>query len=77
LLKKQTELAGRRDGNYKLLFSSTEIDNIRNVLKEKLLPFYELYRIIFDRHFHFRLETSQKDIVRELNEHEVSAGANV
>lgn len=74
LLRRHTELASRRDGNYKQLFNEKDIFEIRSMLNLHLLPFYELYRIILDRHYHFRLETIQKDIVEELKEHELSTG---
>lgn len=74
LLRKHTELASRRDGNYKQLFNERDIYEIRSLLNHHLLPFFELYRIILDRHYHFRLETIQKDVVEELKEQELSTG---
>lgn len=76
LLRKHTELASRRDGNYKQLFNEKDIYEIISLLYRHLLPFFELYRIILDRHYHFRLETVQKDIVEELKEHELSTGTS-
>jgi hypothetical protein len=60
MLGKETELTGRRDGNYKRMFDELEIGHLQQILRDNLLPYYELYRIIFDRHFHFRLETNKK-----------------
>jgi hypothetical protein len=47
------------------------------MLQDQLLPYYELYRITFDRHFHFRLQTATKQPVTELAEEELGVGTAV
>jgi hypothetical protein len=67
-LAKACRLVGRRDGNYQRLFHEAQVAELNGLLKDQLLPYYELYRITFDRHFHFRLQTNTKQAVEEVDE---------
>lgn len=77
MIERQIQLIGRRDGNFKKIFDEFQLLDIRKLIYEKVMTYYDLFRIIFDQNTYFQMVVDDRELVHVPKEKELGSGVSV